>query len=706
MAKGALQGKDLTDYLDEIERAGMLVTKQWHDVWRTAVQYMWGEQLSGIVRNPDWDYIVTNMIYPLVMQGVAKLSKNQPNILARAWDESETEWAERWQGLIRYVWEQVLDMRVDTIMAMLDSAVYGYAVGKTYWEPRVRWDDDSKDWMGEVAHRLIHPCSVWFDPKAERIRDAENCGTIRKVSLSWAQKQWPTFAKEIEESADDPDDLAGFEYKDAWGFSGGSSVPVYANQRTTNGLRAALGRFVGLIFGRHDAQVDADNATDDAAPKKNRYVWVRETYFRDPQTEHVKIEDEAGEQQLMADGIIHVDPADPMQLHRWTANGNPVDRSEWPKVTRAEYDKPAYPNGRVVIRVGEIIVNPDIKQQRYNRKRWPFNVLPYHILPHMWQGSNAIEMSRGPQDMLNVTMAYILQHVKMTACPQKVIEVGTLAKNKQGKIRIVKDRAGELIVVNKGGVDKIRNLVGNRLDPTVWTLIQYLVKDIETQQFMHAVAQGKATSSGMSATEAARLDTNANDLIFLRSVLLERWIEGTARNIAEVIQENYDEDKRVRIVGCNGEVQPGRMTADMKNVSIDLEIEPGTTLPFDETRQKQDYLTAYKLCADPNLNPMLEDVLRKLNISNIDKILSKHQQIQLFKQFIALAQAAKNAAAQIRNAASTPGPDGAPVDPARLQMAAAAVQQQIIQKVMQLLAQAGQIQAQSSVPQGQPQEAA
>jgi len=336
-----------------------------------------------------------------------------------------------------------------------------------------------------------------------------------------------------------------------------------------------------------------------------------------------------------------------------------------------------------------VVVNPEIEEQVYTRSRWPFNVLPYHILPHMWQGTNAVEMSRSSQDMLNVTMAYILQHVKMTSNPQKVIELGTIAKDKCGRARILHDKAGEMIVVNKGKLDKIKNLAGDQLDPNVWSLVQFLTRDVETQQFMHAVAQGKASSSGMSATEAARLDTNANDLVYLRSVFYERWVEGTARSQLEIAQEHYDEDRRIRIIGWNGDTEPGKMTQEMKRVEVDLEIESGTTLPFDEERVKNDYLAAYKLCADPNLNPMLEEVLRKLNIANRDRILARHEQLKLFKQFMALAQKAQQLAAQIQQAGH--GAEGQPPNAEAIAAATAQAQQQISQEALALLAQVGQM---------------
>lgn len=694
MASKRLEGKELTDHLDRLEREGMAVTQKWFSVWRQAVQYMWGQQLQGIRRNPDWDYIVVNYIYPLVMQGIAKLSKNQPKIICRAWKNENAEWAEQWQGLIHYAWEQILGMRMQSVHAMLDSALYGYAVGKPFWRPKVYWDDQIKGWVGEIGHRLIHPAGFWCDPNAESLNEAEGSGTVRKVTLEWAIQQWPEFEKQIRESVGNEQAYAGYDTSGTGYGIGSESEPVYENQRDYGtGIRGRISNFVNLIFGQHEDKAPTGTDTHE---QEQQYVWVREAYFRDYSEDHVKIEDPAETSALIESKQVYVDPADPNQLVRWSGTGTPVAKEEWPQVVRADYYKPRFPRGRMVIRVNDVVVNPKPDDQVYKYSRWPFLILPYHILPHMWQGSNAVDMSRSSQDMLNLTVSYILQHTKMSACPQKVVEANTLAKDKHGKARIIRDKAGEMIVVEQGKLDKIKNLTGDRLDPTVWSLVQYLQQDLETQQFMHAVAQGKA-SKNMSATEAARLDTNANDLIAMRSFTLERWAEGDANLIAEILQEHYEEGRRIRVVDWTGQAQPAEMTPEMKTVEWDLEVEPGTTLPFDEERVKQDYLTAYKLCGDPNLNPMLEEVLRKLNIANRDKILAKHQQLQVFKMIVQLAQQYNQAMGELQQAAQQPGPNGEQANPAAVQMKAAQIQQVIVSKVMgamQQMAQAGQQQPQ------------
>lgn len=685
MPKDLLQGKDLTGYLDQLEREGMSVTRKWFGLWQQAMMYVWGEQLQGVRKNPDWDYIVVNRLYPLIMQGIAKQAKNNPKILGRSWNENETEWAESWQGAIQYIWEQVLNMRMDFIHAILDSAVFGYAVGEVIWRPKDHWDDSLKRYTGEVGHLLHHPATFWCDPSAERVQDAENIGLVRKVSVDWAVQQWPKFDEEIRaEAKKSSANLDMYEYADGW-VGTSSSPPVYENQ-SSRSLYDRVTSLVYLLLGRDKPQ------TEPTESKEGReFVWLRRVYFLDPYQKHVKIEDIVPTEELVQSKQAVIENG--TGLVKWAAEPDkPIADEEWPKRVIQEYDKPQFPRGRYVMRIGDTILNPDWQDQVYTRRHWPFCVMPYHILPHMWQGSNAVEMGgRSSQDMLNATVAYLVQHVKMSACPQKVVEESSIALDKSGKPRIIKDKAGEIIVMRAGKRDAIRNLEGNRFDPAVMALIDFLIRDIETQQFMHATAQGQSASQNLSATEAARLDTNAHDLIAFRSIINEKWCEGTGIRIAELVQEHYDEGRRVRIIGWNGDTQPGQMSDEMKRVEWDLEIEPGSTMPFDEERQKEDYLRAYQLCGDPNLNPMLEECLRKLNIANRQKILARHAQMKLFKQFAALGAQI----GQISQMAQGAAANGQIIPQSQV----VAAQQQIMQQAMMLLQQTGQIGAQGQAQQ-------
>jgi len=668
MPNKLLQGEELRKYLDGIESAGMAVTKKWHSIWRTAVMYVWNEQLGDIKKNPDWEYIVVNYIYPLMMQGIAKLSKNNPKILGRPWKDEDAEYAELWQGTIQYTWEQTLNMREDVIYALLDSAVFGYAVGKVYWQSKTEWDEANKKWKGDVRHRLIHPANFWVDPTASRVKDARNLGTMRKVRLDWAISQWPQFEKQLRIEAKQAGDYDDIEYAD--GFDSLSdAIPVYQNQ-PENSLRRYFSKMVSVILGRDL------NSTTDADKEKIEYVWIKETYFKDDYEKHVKIEDAVPSEALIERGDVYVE--DGTGILRWVKDNKEVSKEDYPKQVIQEYDKPLFPRGRYVLRAGKTILNPELDDQIYPFSKWPFTVLVHHILPHMWQGSNSVEFSKSSQDMLNSTVAHLIQHIKLNADPQTIVESQTLAKDKKGRVREIKGKAGEIIIVKKGRKEAIRRLEAGRIGPEVFVLIDHMRKDIESQQFMHPTAQGASAKGDLSATEAARLDTNAHDMVAMRSVMLDKWIEGTALNIAEMVQKYYEIDRRLRIIGTDGETQNLLMNEQLKKVEWDLEIERGSTLPFDEERRKNDYMAAYKILGEPVVNPILEDMLRILNIANRSKILVKHQQTQVFRKFVALSQQVEGLLRQAQS--------GGQIAPEQL----AAAKEQLTQQVLQLMQQVNQ----------------
>lgn len=671
--KGALDKfPKLNSFLDNIRDAGMVVTKQWQEMWRTAIEYAWGQQLQGWNLNEDWEYVVVNRIYPLMFQTIAKLANNHPKILTHAWDdekEGSTEYADKWAGHLQYLWESPyeLGMRSKLIMGLLDCAVFGYMVGKPMWEPKPRggWSDDEKKWIGKTAVALIHPAMFWADPSAENLANAENCGTTRRVKLEWATNRWPKYKTEIEREAytsKDPQYTAGdlITYKDQKG-----STLSLSRQNM-------FSKLVSKILDRGGGIGDID-ATGAVAGEEQKYVDIEESYWRDYSEKHVKIEDNISEEVLERQGVIVKEPITGLFIDPETEK--PLE--EWPKQVTNEYDKPLYPNGRFVLRIGRTILNPEVKDQVYKESRWPFIIMPYHILPHMWQGGNAIEMSRNNNDFLNITVSSIVNQVRRTADPTKLIEAGALAKGRDGKVRSKRDAItglGRIIVAARGKINAIANLVYPPLDTSVPLLAEILKRDIDDQMFMQDVARGAAQKGQQTKAEIVRLNQNALDYVGLQGIFLDLWIDDTATLIAELCQRNYEPGRLMKMLSDN--IQSG-MRADKQvfDVRFDVNIEPGSTLPFDEAKKQQEYMAAYKLLENPIPNPMLEDMLRILNISKRKEILQRYKGLQLFRQFIQMgqllmqAQSEPEVQAVMQQIAKVPG----------------------MQQLIQLLMQAGQL---------------
>jgi len=629
---------ELNTKIDEMQRAGMRVTKQWQEMWLTAIKYAWGQQLGDIKPDEDWNYIVVNRIYPLMFQNIAKLAKNHPKVLAFPWSEEKegvTEFVEQWAGALQYVWESPyeLSMRYKLIMGLLDAALFGYMVGKTYWDDRVRYDEKARKYIGNVRETFIHPATFWVDPSADSIDAAENCGTRRRVTIEWAMNKWPDYKDAIEAegfTAKDPKYVAGDII--TYSYQKGSTIDEkkYPNM--------SFSKLVNLILEKFQ-QTDEDSAYGSS----QKYVDIEETYWKDYETKHVKIEDYIPPERLIAEGKIAQDEINGMFFD--TETGEEV--TEWPKELINEYDEPLFPNGRFVLRIGKTILNPKKEDQRYSYSRWPFNLMPYHILPHMWQGGNAVEMARNNNDMLNMTVSALVRRAILAADPERIVEAGALAKSRDGKIRQTKPFGiGKYIIAAKGKSDKIKNMEYSPLDPSILALAGILKQDIDDAMFMQDTARGAAsTKSGLggtggriTATEAARLDVNSHDYTALQSIFLDIWLDNTFTLIAEIMQRNYEPGRIIRIIGDNGEKNNVPMSQKLLDVRFDVNVEPGSTLPFDEEKKKNDYLVAYKLLENPIPNPMIEEMMRILKISNSKKILARYQGINLFRQFIQLSQ--------------------------------------------------------------------
>ncbi len=638
---------ELNTLLDKKRDAGMVVTNLWRDMWFTAFKYVWGRQLQNIKPRDDWNYIIINRIYPLMFSTISKLAKNNPKVLTFPWDadkEGAQEFAEQWAGILQYIWESQyeLSMRLKLIYGILDAAIFGYMVGKTHWDSKVDWDIDAGEWIGNVRHSFINPATFWTDPTAESMEEAESCGTKRRVKMEWAVSRWPEYKDEIEKqayTADDPQYIEGQQIN----YDSQKAGDDWDTYRTNPRMR--FNRLVDLILGR------AGNYThkeDMSFVNQQKYVTIEEIYWKDYTTEHIKIEDAIPAKELNDQGVIVTDPN--TQMHMDPATGKEFD-DEWPMRLTKEYDKPKFPKGRFVLRVGRTILNPDEDDQQYKYSRWPFQIMPYHILPHMWQGGNAVEMVRNNQDMLNLTISTLVHRTRLTADPERLIEINALARDRKGKIRQIKPRGlGKIIMVAKGAIEKIKNMEYARMDPAAILLSQMIKQDMDDSMFSQDQSRGAVSNKTplqkgggkMSASEAIRVDVNAGDYTGMQSIYLDGWIDNTLTLIAEIVQANYSEGRKVRIIGGDEERSMAALTSNLLDMRFDVNIVPGSTMPFDKQRKEASYLKAHELTSNPLPQPMLEETLQVLGIANRKKILARHQGTQLFAQFVQMAQLLQN----------------------------------------------------------------
>lgn len=622
--------------LEAKEKAGMDRTKKWAAMWQQSLRYFFSQQLHGKKKHKDWDWVVVNYIWPSAIQEIAKLSKNFPKIIATGWGDEDSEAAETWQSALQWLWEKGLHrhgMRLEQIRAILDGKLFGYRVSKVFWEnmPRGAWDDLNKVWVGDVKHRLWHPAEFWASDN-EYIEDGD-CGTIRYVTLDYSKRKWPDFKKSLE------DEAVSYREKTSAGWMGdnirgqlesGGTYPSAGLGGQDKGVGEDIGtnQLLNLIFA-------SDKMSGDTEDKDQLFVEIRETYFYDDEDTKEKKEENIQPEILAAQGFLRMENNIPVHAE----NGKPILPEEWPTEIVKEWIQPKFPNGRFILRAGKTILNNDEVDQIYPYKQWPFIVIPHYLLPHMWQGTDAVQLYKSTQDMINVTVSHLSNHLKQFGAPIYAFEKGAIGiSEKTKKAHRIGRGAGSLIRLALGGLKRFK-----RLDPAPLSQAEMLAYTIFTQEFknlfgMQSVARGEKQKGKMTATEATMLSISANDRIQLQSVFEDEWVKQVCSLAAQICQKNYDLGRMVRIVGEDRIKGAIEITQQLKELKFDIDIEPGKTLPYDEEKRIAKYVQAYEMMQNPIANPMLPEMLRVLEISGWQKLLEKYEAWQVYYAFFQLKE--------------------------------------------------------------------
>ncbi len=624
-----LDGADLIRFLDDLEKRGMAVTKDWAQTWQENLLYFFGEQLGDKPKLKDWDWIVVNYMWPAAMSEIAKLARHNPKIIVTPYDTSDMEAAEVWEGILQWMADIGLNehgIRIEQIYANLDKKLFGYCVYKTFWNDRDHWDDQTKQWVGEIEGKLWHPAHFWASDRESVYKGP--IGTVRFVELEYAKKLWPGYAEKLEEKStsnlEDLDTYGGDTIRGQTSTTGTYPGVGYGDPDRKNQSRFA-NRILNLVEGSGIVGED---------PLK--FVKIQETWWFDYTSKPVTVEQPVSLQDMMQSGgamMNGVMPTNP-------ATGQPIDSSSWPTQVVAQYDEPLFPNGRWVIRCDDLILNPEIESQRYPYHRWPFVICPHYILPHMWQGSDAIQLYKSTQDMINTTVSHLVNNMKQFGDPRIAVEKGAIdvPKGRDQKHFEIGKGAGRIIRLVRGGLSRFKILPPEQPSAIVYQLYALFQQEFKNIIGLQDISVGKQ-GNRLTATEASALVTNSNDRIMLQSVFEEAWLRNVMAMCGEMAQIHYEPGRYVRLVGQDKMAGITAITQRLKTVRYDVGIEVGSTLPFDEEKKIAKIKEAYMATMSPTPGPMLPELLEGFGIQGWQKILQRVQVWQGFMQYQQMIQA-------------------------------------------------------------------
>ena len=619
-------------FLDTLVNAGMEKTNRWVAMWQQSLRYFFSDQLHNIKKRKNWDWVIVNYIWPSAMQELAKLAKNEPKIIVQPWEQSDADASEVWESILNWLWKKGINnhgMRLEQIKAILDTKIFGYRVSKIWWEDENTWDDKTQSYIGGIRHRLWHPAQFWAD--SDEDIDEGNCGTERYVTLEWAQARWSDYADELAEQATTIKETKGGSSTDH--IRGG--VPGVGLGWPDKGFGES--RSTPLL----DLITASDKMSSQMVGDETKIVKVQEIYFKDYSTKEIKLEEDVPAEELINAGQIYQQEG----MYYNAIDGQTMSPEQWPQRFVRKYKKPQFPHGRYVIRVNHVILNPEQEQQIYPYSRWPFIITPHYLLPHMWQGIDGVQMYKDAQDMINISISHLFNNLKQFGDPKIAVETGAVA-SPPGTTREhyrIGAGAGAIIRLVKGALSKGRFKI---LDPPqvssgALALYNLFSQEYKNLQGLQAIAKGEKQPGKMTATEAQWLSISSHDRIALQSLFEDFWVKAIAEMCAEIAQNKYPLGTFVRIVGEHQLLGSVEITQRLKTLEFDVDILPGRQLPFDEEKQIEKYMIAYKLMAEPIANPMLPDMLKILNIPNWKKLLSQQKSYQDYIQFLQLYEGVK-----------------------------------------------------------------
>jgi hypothetical protein len=488
--------------------------------------------------------------------------------------------------------------------------------------------------VGEVKGRLWKPSLFWATGE-ESIQDG-SVGTVRYVDLEYALARWPDYASKLKDEADKVTD----EFE-----SGGETIP---GQTGATGLYPAKGRGgsdrgpdvqANRLLERILQSIGPGRRRDESGAGKGkdntRYVKLSERWGHDfSETAENYAEPIPIEELLATKAAVQMGP-----MYLDAATGQPLMAESWPTREPLKWKQPKFPRGRYILRTGETILNEDEETQKYPYRQWPFITCPHYVIPFMWQGSDAVQLVKTTQDMVNVSVSHLVNHMKQFGDPRIAVERGAIdspkARDKQHFT--IGSGAGAILRLVRGGLGRIKILDPPASSPVIGMLYQIMSQEYKNMVGLQDIAQGKKSAGDLTATESSYLAMSAGDRVHLQTLLEKNWIQRIGLLGAEIAQRNYEPERLIRILGENAVPGVVQITDRMKDVRYDLKVEIGSALPFDAEKRIARHMQANQLLLGPP-TPMLPELMRVLEIPNWRKILERHAAWTQWMQILQLIE--------------------------------------------------------------------
>lgn len=462
---------------------------QWKKNYRALNNRVWGPRAEPWLPAPE----IAN-IWPLVGSFVAWMTDQRPGIEVTPTAPPFSTFSDFYDrvaedmGAILDAGFAVNQLDAEIERLLWDVSTYGVGYLKTTWEP---WLADGK---GDSAFRRVDPFTIYPDPNARNMQDANYIVEAKIMSREDLDRAFPGSMNKIPDTGSEDIDTAPVKTDEA---------------RSMNAPRLSLAAITGSANGQ-TAPVNSDsrfgNSPRDRSTliSEDPVVVVLEAWIRT----HAVLTH--ADDDNIAEGTARV-------VDRWKCLvicGNTVLMDEWADDI---YGFPTHPYSKMVMfDTGD------------------------------WYGPSIVQFLISPQESVNRLLASMEQNIQLIGNP---IMMESPRNNVGGRTTIT-NRPGQRLNAAPG---EIAWLDPPQIHPEIVNLIAYYESKMESISGLSAIMRGFTTTGRNSTDVVSSLQDSA--FVRVRATLrnLERCLRDACEKQCANIAEFYTEPRLLSITGPDGE---------------------------------------------------------------------------------------------------------------------------------------------------------
>jgi hypothetical protein len=520
--------KTIVDNIKNLYSKSRSAVDSKHSKDRKNLDYYLGKHWS--FQRPKWKSSpVTNFVYSNIEQLLPLMTDSNPKIEIVAQTPEGKIGAELMSVVVDDVWDKT-DMRRKMPDWCKNSLIYGSGIAKPYWDATIN------NGIGDIRIDIIDNFHFFPDPDASEIEDARWLITAIPTPIDEVRRRYPDSKDRVKKDSQ----VSGPRLT--------THIGRAADDKGSRGPDWARGQ--------------------ENKPTESR-VTVIECWYHDPTLVEAPTYTPE-EDQLMWQTMGHS-----MQDHL-AAQGMPATELV-----------PLYPNGRVTVIAGDIILSD--KPNPFMHGRFPFVKLDDQPRQGEFWAMGDVEQIIPLQNEFNKRQAQMLDSLNLTANPVWVID-----KNAGVDISKLVNRSGSVIRKNPG--TEVRREPGPEVPSSAFKALEQTQMNIETVSGVHDVTQGRKPAGITAASSISQLQEAAQTRVRPKVRLLEHAIRELGHFVVELIQQFYTWERVVPQIGPSKVQQWVQFDPKyVQDTFFTVQIEANSTMPVSRVSRAADAIQLFQL---------------------------------------------------------------------------------------------------------------